>query len=184
MSPKDIEITLVAILKSTIEAQIPRTEWRTSVEHAVHVFQEVRGDWLKVEPSTTPQPGGAADPSPRRPASVGGPPSPRPARGAYPTTPPKSGGPFYRVTGADDMGTTRAGKGIRGFTLQDAAGADIDAKWIEGQWDDPGSIAKVEAIEYGDWIKGKVAHGERGNFLNKPEVVARPAAVATDEIPF
>ena len=184
MSPKDIEITLVAILKSTIEAQIPRTEWRTSVEHAVHVFKEVRGDWLKVEPSTTPQPGGAADPSPRRTAAVGGPPSPRPSRGAYPTTLPKSGGPFYLVTGADGMGTTRAGKGIRGFTLRDTAGADIDAKWIEGQWDDPGAIAKVEAIEHGDWIKGQVAHGERGNYLNKPEVVARPAAVATEEIPY
>ncbi len=59
MTPKDIEITLVAILKSTIEAQIPRTEWRTSVEHAVHVFQDGSRGLVEGRALDDPQPGGA-----------------------------------------------------------------------------------------------------------------------------
>ena len=85
------------------------------------------------------------------------------------------------VTGADEVRETRAGKKIRGFTLKAADGTDIDAKWIEGKWDTPG---KAEEVELGDWIKGKIAHGDRGNFLNQPEVVARPATAATSDIPF
>ena len=174
MNDKDREITAVALTKSVIESGMAADRWLDAISEAVDVFK-VAHKLLG---------GSSLSPLAPPPVTAGGgvsAPATAPSGGVFPTSPPSVGGPYFKVTGADDVRETRAGKKIRGFTLRTHDGTDIEAKWIEGKWDTPG---KAEAVELGDWIKGKIAHGERGNFLNQPETVARPATPAPTDIPF
>ena len=174
MNDKDREITAVALTKSVIESGMAADRWLDAISEAVDCFK-VAHKLLG---------GSSLSPLAPSPVTAGGgvsAPATAPSGGVFPTSPPSVGGPYFKVTGADDVRETRAGKKIRGFTLRTHDGADIEAKWIEGKWDTPG---KAEAVELGDWIKGKIAHGERGNFLNQPETVARPATPAPTDIPF
>ena len=173
MNDKDREITAVALTKSVIESGMAADRWLDAISEAVDCFKVAHkllgGSSLSPASSPVPAGGGVSAPATA------------PSGGPFPTAPPSVGGPYYKVTGADEVRETRTGKKIRGFTLRTHDGTEIEAKWIEGKWDTPG---KAEAIEHGDWIKGKIAHGERGNFLNHPETVARPASPAPTDIPF
>jgi len=174
VNDKDREITAVALTKSVIESGMAADRWLDAISEAVDCFK-VAHKLLG---------GSSLSPLAPPPVTAGGgvsAPATAPSGGPFPTAPPSVGGPYYKVTGADDVRETRAGKKIRGFTLRTHDGTDIEAKWIEGKWDTPG---KAEAVQLGDWIKGKIAHGERGNFLNQPETVARPASPAPTDIPF
>jgi len=174
VNDKDREITAVALTKSVIESGMAADRWLDAISEAVDCFK-VAHKLLG---------GSSLSPLAPPPVTAGGgvsAPATAPSGGVFPTSPPSVGGPYFKVTGADDVRETRAGKKIRGFTLRTHDGTDIEAKWIEGKWDTPG---KAEAVELGDWIKGKIAHGERGNFLNSPETVARPATPAPTDIPF
>lgn len=168
MTPKDIEITLVALLKSTIEAQTPREEWGTALSHAVELFRAARDEWASSEPSgAVPPPGGAASYAPRSAGS--GPPSPSPSSGG--------GLPVYVVVSAQDPGETKNGKKFRTLVLRNDQGDEQKVGFFESKYDAWSNVSKINA---GDQITASIE--TRGEYVNgnKPRVVK----AAPVDIPF
>ena len=79
MTPKDIEITTVALLKSIIESGAPMGEWDAKLVFASARFRENVENWSSARAATSP---GAAAPSSPSSGPSGGP-SPR-ATGGLP----------------------------------------------------------------------------------------------------
>ena len=153
MSPKDVDITIIALLKSTIEAQTPREDWEEALEQAIGLFKRARVMWMGSDPSVVIS---IPDETISGPNSgmVSGDPSPRPS----------SGLPFYVVTDAPDPGVTKNGKQFRTLTLRNDQGTSERVGFFESKWETFDQIARAKV---GDQVtavievKGEYTNGNK-----------------------
>tara|TARA_R110000868_G_scaffold230942_2_gene484213 strand:+ start:123 stop:626 length:504 start_codon:yes stop_codon:yes gene_type:complete len=154
MTPKDVDITIIALLKSTIEAQTPREEWEEALEQAIGLFKRARAVWVGSDPSVAaavPSTVASSEPSS---GMVSGDPSPRPS----------SGLPVYVVTDAPDPGVTKNGKQFRTLTLRNDQGTSERVGFFESKWETFDQIARAKV---GDQVtavievKGEYTNGNK-----------------------
>ena len=159
MTEKDIEITIIALLKSTIESQAPRDQWKESLDLAISIFRGARGEWPRDEPFSAPSSseGGASS-------------APRSAPSGDPSPAAPSGLPVYVVINAPPQGTTKTDKPFRTLTLRNDQGDEQKVGFFESQYE---TFEQVAAVNVGDQITAIIE--VRGDYVNgnKLRVVKR-----------
>ena len=161
MTEKDIEITIIALLKSTIESQAPRDQWKESLDLAISIFRGARGEWPGDEPFSAPSSseGGASS-------------APRSAPSGDPSPAAPSGLPVYVVINAPPRAMTNQDppKPYRTLTLRNDQGDEQKVGFFESKYE---TFEHVAAVNVGDQITAIIE--VRGDYVNgnKLRVVKR-----------
>ena len=147
MTPKDIEITTVALLKSIIESQASSDEWKTKLDLATRTFRENVENWPSAR---AVNPSGAAAPSAPSSGPSGGP-SPRATGGL----------PVFVVVEASDVKETKNGKKYRTFLLRNDHGDEQKVGFFESKFE---TFTETASVNAGDQITATI--DVRGEYTN------------------